>query len=138
MLDRIYNFFDDCASSGIDTLLGSAACECSKECLLTPDSLFPSTLVADVVAHRQEQRVSLVVTAAQAKQEGSENTIRNQLRDCVCDVCSTDLSRRVASVMSQSGEHTVRTGRLECRPKMMEDCAAPEPDPHEEGVPGGV
>lgn len=52
VFDGVHDLFDDRASSGIDTLLCSAACECSEERLLTPDGFFSGALVADVVAHR--------------------------------------------------------------------------------------
>lgn len=56
----------------------------------------------------------------------------------MCDVCSPDLSERLVSVESQSKCLSVRTLKLEYRPRRMEDYAAPELGPHEEGVPAGV
>lgn len=77
MLDRIDNLFDDCASSGIDPLFCSTAGECSEKSLLAPDGFFPCALVANVVTHGQEQRISFVVTATQAEQEGPKYSICN-------------------------------------------------------------
>jgi hypothetical protein len=59
---------------------------------LTPDRFFSRALVTNMVAHRREQRVGLVVTATKAEQEGSEHTICDQLRDSVCHIGSSNLS----------------------------------------------
>lgn len=92
VLDRIDDLFNNGTGSSVDALLCPTACECSKKSLLTPDGLLPCALVADVVAHGQKEGVCFVVTTTQAEQERPEYTVGNQLRDCVCDVCSADLS----------------------------------------------
>jgi hypothetical protein len=46
-----------------------------------------------VVAHREEERVRFVVATTQAKQEGAKDTVRDQFRDGVRYVSSSDLSR---------------------------------------------
>lgn len=73
MLDLIDYFIDDGTSCSVDPLLSTTACECSEERLLAPDGFFPSALVADMVAHRGEQRVGLVVTPSKAEQKRSED-----------------------------------------------------------------
>jgi hypothetical protein len=50
-------------------------------------------LVADMVAHGEEERVRFIIATTQAEQEGPENTVSNQLRDSVRYVSGSDLSK---------------------------------------------
>jgi hypothetical protein len=79
VLDGAYDLFDDGSSSGVDALLSTATRKSCEQRLLTPYRFFACALVADVVAHREEERVRLVVATTQAKQEGAKDTVRDQL-----------------------------------------------------------
>jgi hypothetical protein len=92
VLDRVYDLFNNRTGGGVNPLLRTTASERSKECLLAPDCFFPSAFVSDVVAHRQEQGIGLIVATAQAKQERAKDTVCDKLGHRMCYVCSTDLS----------------------------------------------
>jgi hypothetical protein len=86
VFDSVDNFLDYGASSCVDALLSTTARERCEKCLLAPDGLFARAFVADVVTHRQEQGVSLIVPTTQAKQEWTEDAISDKLGDGVSHV----------------------------------------------------
>jgi hypothetical protein len=102
MLDCIDNLLNNSACSGIDSLLSTAAGKCREQCLLTPDCLLACALVAYMVTHREEQRVCFVVAAAEAEQEGTEDAIRDQFRDCMCYIGRSYLSKTMSDVNLES------------------------------------
>lgn len=97
MLDRVHNLLDDGARSGVDALLCAAAGKRREERLLPPDGLLARALVADVRAHRGEERVGFVVAAAEAEEEGPEDAVGDEFGDGVRDVGGTECAggRRV-------------------------------------------
>ena len=91
VFDRVDDLFNDGTGGSVDALFSTTARKCSEERLLTPYRFFARALIADVVAHRKKQGVSLVVTATETEQEGAKNTVCDQLRYRMCYICSTDL-----------------------------------------------
>jgi hypothetical protein len=102
VLDRDDNLVHHSPSGGIDTLLGTAAGEGGKQGLLAPDRFFAGALVADMIAHRGEQRVGLVVAATEAKQEGPEDTIGDHLCYGMCNIRGSELPRNSNLVRGMS------------------------------------
>lgn len=82
----IDDLLDHSTSSCVDALLSTTASKSCEKCLLTPNGLFARALVADVVAHRQKQGVSLVVSTAQAKQEWTKDAVGDKLGDSMSHI----------------------------------------------------
>jgi hypothetical protein len=72
---------------GVNSLFCATASECGKQGLLAPYRFFAYAFLANVVAHRCEQGVCLVVPTPETEEERPEDSECYHCRDDMGDIC---------------------------------------------------